>query len=77
MRRTLQNVRRKFEMLVTAPDMGPIGRLKLPGRALMPPGVLDSVVPIHDAEITSIIAHCLTSRQYLSLLNAAIKDCFN
>eukprot|EP00983_Pelagomonas_calceolata_P084238 1156319-Pelagomonas_calceolata.AAC.10 len=34
----------------------------------------DVVVPIHDCEPSSIIAHCLASRPYHLLLNAAIKN---
>jgi hypothetical protein len=45
----------------------------LPGRAMMPAGIGDTVVPIFDGEPTSIAAYFLSSRAYQQQLNAAIR----
>lgn len=72
-------MRRKFESLTSSSGLGglaAITRICLPGRALLPPGIGDDVVPVYDAEPTSIIAYCLASRQYQQQLNDATKACF-
>lgn len=62
-----------------AGGMGPAGgftavpRVVLPGRAMMPAGINDTVVPIFDAEPTSIAAYFLSSRAYQQQLNAAMR----
>eukprot|EP00775_Hariotina_reticulata_P003719 gene3719-3981_t len=49
-------------------------RVALPGRALMPAGINDTVVPIFDSEPTSIAAYFLSSRSYQLQVNAAMKQ---
>lgn len=50
-----------------------VPRVVLPGRAMMPAGIGDTVVPIFDGEPTSIAAYFLSSRAYQQQLNAAIR----
>jgi hypothetical protein len=54
--------------------MQQIARVALPGRALMPAGINDTVVPIFDGEPTSIAAYYLSSRSYQLQLNAAMRQ---
>ncbi|KAH7281274.1 hypothetical protein KP509_36G038800 [Ceratopteris richardii] len=45
---------------------------KLPlgeGRIFLPPGILDTIIPVYDDEPTSIIAYAITSQQYQSHLS--------
>jgi hypothetical protein len=51
-----------------------IARIALPGRALMPAGINDTVVPLFDGEPTSIAAYYLSSRSYQLQLNAAMRQ---
>lgn len=51
-----------------------IARVALPGRALMPAGINDTVIPIFDAEPTSIAAYFLSSRAYQLQLNASMRQ---
>lgn len=51
-------------------------RVSLPGRALLPAGISDTVVPIFDNEPTSIVAYFLSTRSYQQQLNASIKGIF-
>ncbi|GAX78095.1 hypothetical protein CEUSTIGMA_g5537.t1 [Chlamydomonas eustigma] len=78
-RRTVQNVKRKLESFASnvgaAGGIAAIARIGMPGRALMQPGMLDAVFPIYDQEPTSVIANCLSSRQYQQMLHDAIKAC--
>ena len=72
-----QNVRRKLESLsASAGGMSSIARVCLPGRAMLPAGINDTIVPIYDSEPTSVIAHCLSTRAYQMMLNAAMKAIF-
>jgi hypothetical protein len=50
-----------------------VPRVVLPGRAMMPAGINDTVVPIFDGEPTSIAAYLLSSRAYQQQLNAAMR----
>eukprot|EP00879_Flechtneria_rotunda_P010433 GHRR01010909.1.p1 GENE.GHRR01010909.1~~GHRR01010909.1.p1 ORF type:complete len:2140 (+),score=1004.14 GHRR01010909.1:414-6833(+) len=51
-----------------------IARVALPGRALMPAGINDTVIPIFDLEPTSVAAYFLSSRVYQLQLNAQMKQ---
>lgn len=50
-----------------------VPRVVLPGRAMMPAGINDTVVPVFDGEPTSIAAYFLSSRAYQQQLNAAMR----
>ncbi|GIL70860.1 hypothetical protein Vretifemale_1543 [Volvox reticuliferus] len=52
------------------------GFIPLPGRATMPPGVNDTIIPIFDNEPTSIIAYALSTRAYQQQINAGYKAIF-
>lgn len=41
-----------------------------------PSGINDVVIPVFDNEPSSVIAYCLSSRQYQQVLNDSIKACF-
>eukprot|EP00891_Asterochloris_glomerata_P002007 jgi/Astpho2/2007/Aster-x0093 len=47
------------------------GKVELTGRALLPPGVDDTIVPVFDDEPTSLVAYSLTTRSYQKFLKDA------
>lgn len=72
-------VRRQLEAVATATAGGGTiarGSIPLPGRATLPPGVNDIIIPIFDGEPTSIIAYALSTRAYHQQINAGYKVIF-
>lgn len=74
----LQNAKRKLETLMSGALGGyaAMAHVCLPGRAMLPAGINNTFIPIYDSEPTSIIAYCLSTRDYQLMLNAAIKAAF-
>ncbi|GLI58582.1 hypothetical protein VaNZ11_000210 [Volvox africanus] len=78
-RQLMVQVKRRLESVAAATSGAHTlarGFVPLPGRATLPPGVNDTIIPIFDNEPTSIIAYALSTRAYQQQINAGYKAIF-